>query len=140
MMIGSLALALPMLLLGAVSASRVANSDELRVADIARQGVDLSVSHFVSFRLVFECVSSAVAVSEILSENYQCSISPGRVSFQVPGENELRTIEGHIVLAVRRLLLEPERLKTLGMQNSVLARSESGYYLGWELSSGYGDA
>lgn len=132
MVLLGLALALPLVLLGAFSAWNRAKADARRVASIGVQGVDLSQPQYVSFRFVFTTQASAELVADKLNAEYECQVKAGIVSGQVPGENEPRTIDGYLLTAVRPLHLEPRKLQAIGMRHAGLANVHAGYYMGWE--------
>jgi Regulator of ribonuclease activity B len=132
MLLLSIALALPLIGLGALSSWNRAKADARRVAALGQQGTHLGQPHFVSFRFIFNSESSAQSVADTLRTEYECTVTQGAVTGQVPGENEPRTINGYVLVAVRPIRLEPQQLQGLGLQHAHLARSHSGYYMGWE--------
>jgi hypothetical protein len=134
MLISSLMLALPLIVLGALSARAVARRDAHKVEELAKRGVDPKQPQFVTLRFVFPALASTEEFAMHLASEYECAIDPGAVTGQVPGENEPRTIDGFILRATKAMVLDPNELRQLGVKLSVLANANSGYYMGWELA------
>jgi hypothetical protein len=134
MLISSLVLALPLIVLGALSARAVARRNARKVEELSKHGIDLEQPQLVSLRFVFRASASAEEFAKHLANEYDCSIDPGAVTGQVPGENEPRTIDGFILRATKAIVLDPNELRRLGMKLSVLANANSGYYMGWEVA------